>query len=274
MTKRKNIKLPRKCIFCGGGDLSKEHIWPQWAASLLRTHFQSGPHREEFMVRTQKTKLIRHTRKERQGHVTTKTIRVVCMKCNNEWMSIIESSAQKVATPMILGQPIAITPAMQVVLAKWLALKVMIGEQNQRIEVVVPQIDRNAFRERGIIPSYIRLWIARCVSNKWRNAYLRHSGLLGRTTVIPENSGGKNVQTTALGIGELFVFATASVAKGIDMNDVFVMSNHFLPLWPLPGHDILWPPNRILDDRGADSAAMAFDTLMRDPRVIWKHAPD
>lgn len=40
MAKRLNrkSKLPGRCIFCGGGNLSKEHFWPEWASALLPRH--------------------------------------------------------------------------------------------------------------------------------------------------------------------------------------------------------------------------------------------
>jgi len=65
-------RLPEKCAFCGLGNLSKEHFWPQWAESLLRSPAQSGSYRELFVVRTEKTKIVSHRHKERPGHVTTK----------------------------------------------------------------------------------------------------------------------------------------------------------------------------------------------------------
>jgi hypothetical protein len=79
-------------------------------------------------------------------------------------------------------------------------LKVMAGEQG----LVIPQHERSAFRlERTILP-YVIIWIMRCVSRKWRNAYANPSALLSSAQNRPPKGGCKNAQTVAFGIGELF----------------------------------------------------------------------
>lgn len=227
-------------------------------------------------MHTEKTKLVSNKFKERPGHVTTKKIRAVCIPCNNGWMSIVESAAQPIAGPMILGNAITLTPPMQTILAQWLTLKIMLGEQNQRHqeikEIVIPQDDRDEFRRSRTIPSYICIWIARYVALTWRHAYLRHAALIGiggSKTVIPPNTRGKNIQTTALGIGELFTYAIACTTDGIDFREFIRVGRAFTQLWPLTGDDISWPPPVAIDDRGANGAANVLASIMADDTTRW-----
>jgi len=271
---KKSRKRPGNCAFCGAGNLSKEHIWPQWAFPFVRTHDASGSNISGFFVQEDKT-LVSKKVKERQGDVTTTKIRAVCARCNNGWMNEIEGAMQRVAAPLILGRPATITLAMQTVIAQWLTLKVMVGEHSQRnpAEVVIPQSARQAFKDQRIIPACIRLWIARCVSNRWRSGYLRHSALLSDNVSIVPNNGRKNVQTTAIGIGELFSYAMVSVSESIQLHEFFRISDRLVPLWPPQGGDIIWPPSTPINERAADTAALALDTLMKSPGVGWRPIP-
>lgn len=220
-------------------------------------------------MRTGKTEVVSHARKERPGHITTKKIRVVCGSCNNGWMSTIESAVQSFATPMILGRSGVLNENQQTLLAQWATLKLMVVELNHRTEAVTTQAERFAFRESRDIPRGLRFWIAQCFSDVWCNAYFRHAATLGRDFASRPVDNRKNVHTAALGIGQLFFYAMGSAAEGVNLADLIQLGEQLVPLWPLPGGDLRWPPASAIGDREANRIAMVFDVLMRDPRVIW-----
>lgn len=211
--------------------------------------------------------------KERSGHVTTKKLRAVCAACNSGWMSSIEQAAQRIATPLITGKAITLRSPEQTILGQWLTLKAMVGEQNQRDrekeEIVFLQRDRDDLRRNGTIPPYVHIWIARYIAFTWRHAYRRDAALLATTPVVPRHGRGKNVQTSAIGIGELFALVMACAAEGLKVNEFFKFGKQFIPLWPLTGYDIDWPPDSSIDDRGANAAADALGLLIRNPKTIW-----
>ncbi len=268
--KKAKQKVPGKCIFCGLGNLSKEHFWPQWTASVLRATSSSGPYRQELVVRENKTHVVSHHRKERPGHVTTLKVRAVCANCNSEWMSAIETAAQPILTPMMLGKRLSLSPEMQIALVQWITLKLMVGEQTNQPDAIFRQSELAAFRMSRTIPSHLRVWITQCFSDTWCNAYMRHA-----VTFAPPNFvkrppvDKKNSYATVFGIGQLFIFSMGTTYDGLDLLDHFKIGDELKPLWPLAGVLIQWPPDSAINDTGASRIGMAFDALMKDPRTLW-----
>jgi hypothetical protein len=162
---------------------------------------------------------------------------------------------------------------MQEMLAQWITLKAMIGEQNQRHyeedEIVIPRYDRDEFRKNRTVPPYFHIWIARYIAFFWRHTYWRHAGFIASPLKIPSNTRGKNAQTTTFGVGELFTYAMVCRAEGVNLAEFITLNAQFVPLWPPPGKDIQWPPPLSIDDRGADAAALAFAALLDSPATIW-----
>jgi hypothetical protein len=266
----KKQKAFGKCIFCGCGNLSKEHFWPTWASELLGHSSPTGAHFDEFVVRTAKSVTLSHTRKERQGHASTKKMRVVCAECNNEWMSILESSVKGFVTLLILGRKVTLTPDMQRALMQWVTLKLMVAEQNRPTEAIWGQSQRSAFLNDRVIPVGLRVWIAQCYSDTWRNAYLRHAATLGKDVADRPRDGAKNSHATVFGIGEAFFLAMGSVAPNVDLGDFFEFDERLVPLWPSQDKNIEWPPSAPLTHDAANRVAMAFQGLMQHQNMIWQ----
>ncbi len=99
----------RRCVFCGGERLTREHVWPQWIVAAIRQHVGPGP--------------IRVARPGDTPYDVPEldvAVRMVCATCNNGWMSSLETGVRPALEPMILGRlPVLLTPAMQALLARW-----------------------------------------------------------------------------------------------------------------------------------------------------------
>ena len=210
-----------------------------------------------YQVGDKKRGVISESKKEKQGHITTRTFRVVCETCNNTWMSGIEEEAKPILMTLISGSPGHLDVATQNILATWICLKVMVVEQNRPEEAVFSQEERKVFMECRTIPSCIRMWIARCFSSLWRNAFMRCSGQLAVSTVLPPkvfpSRERKNMQTSTLGIGELFVYAMVSKAEGVELNDLIKVSDYLIPIFPTSGKTIELPIRYIVADESVRS---------------------
>src|SRR4051812_4197374 len=128
-SKRKNIRLPRRCIFCGGGNIrgnsmSKEHLWPEWMHPYLPK--LPGAKKEDSYVRKTNKTIVQKYKKAQQGHAYTKTLKVVCKNCNETWMSQIEENAKPILIPLLQGLSFALNEIDNVKLATWFALKIMV----------------------------------------------------------------------------------------------------------------------------------------------------
>ena len=210
---RKN-KPAGRCIFCEEGGLSKEHFWPEWASALL-PHYPNNRHVEQLFT-TENAKLVAPPElRSRQGHSWTKTIRAVCKRCNNGWMSELETAVKPILIPLIATQPHELTVEAMGVLGQWIALKIMVGERNHPEVAVTPQEDRSKFRATREIPANFRIWIARCGTAGWETGYLRHAATIGTSPIVTPQHRFKNIQSVAFGIGDLFVFVVHTTVDGV-----------------------------------------------------------
>lgn len=273
------------CAFCGGGDLSDEHLWPQWASDLIKGPDATGPNVGGMYEYTAGGRLLRSRVRERQGHVVTKRIRAVCTGCNNGWMNVIEGDVRPFATEMIQGNPVLLNEPEQRILATWIALKAMVGELNQTsmqaTEAVTEPADRQLFRDRRTIPGYFTIWIGRCLGERWRHAFLRNASsaaILGKVDNVvarPVNPdlSRKTIQTTAIGFGQLFTLTLLSKLPELDLLRELPIPRQLARLWPPTGEAINWPLAAPLSDAEAENAAHALRQfqagLERVPSPSW-----
>ncbi len=77
----------RKCVFCGGTELSKEHIFAQWLLKELDIFDNDVTMTHASVVGIPVSN---------RRHPFSKLVNgLVCKKCNNGWMSQLESDCQK-----------------------------------------------------------------------------------------------------------------------------------------------------------------------------------
>ena len=99
---------PGKCVFCGGGPLTKGHIWPEWMQQIL------PPKKHHLQFTGQIASIAPGApvkQRLRQGHAGQRKPRNTCSACNTGWMSNIERDAIPYASPLILGQPVSLEMA-------------------------------------------------------------------------------------------------------------------------------------------------------------------
>jgi hypothetical protein len=264
---RNSLKPPEKCIFCGGGNLSKEHFWPEWASVLLPRYPDNR--RIEQVFTTENARLVKPPEvRARQGHSWTKTIRAVCRRCNNGWMSVLEKAAKPILTPLITSRSHALTEDSMRVLAQWIALKVMVGERNHPKDAVTPLGDRTRFRATLALPSHLRIWVAQCGTQGWDTGYLRHAATMATSPVVMPHHRFKNIHSVAFGIGDLFVFVIHTTVAGVEDALTFNQPEGVIPVFPVVG-PANWPPPKRLCGSEASAVADTLNRLFRCPRVRW-----
>jgi hypothetical protein len=126
----------QNCIFCGNGGVTGEHIYSKWMHSYLclgpkygrtefREHIESLPDNRGVSL-TRKGK-IRKTER-----VVSTKLKIVCRDCNNGWMSGIEMQAREALIKLIKGDLHCITVANQSSLVAWMAMKLMLLNEQRR----------------------------------------------------------------------------------------------------------------------------------------------
>src|SRR5262245_15281157 len=92
----------RRCIFCGGTLLTKEHVFPRWLRKHVQIDVPYNLHIGTFGMHVD-GKAIWGERKDRRrpGDVRSQKLRVVCTACNNRWMSGLQLACKPILLSFI-----------------------------------------------------------------------------------------------------------------------------------------------------------------------------
>lgn len=259
-----------KCIFCNGASgtrLTKEHIFPDW----LRRFFPRSPTDSHTHGRTSWVGLEPSTTfTQKQGQAGSRRVKVVCQKCNNEWLSDLEKRTKPLLLMLINGLPFTLDADAQVALATWAAKTIMAAEFVQPDKVAIPPEERASLM-RNLVPpdGGWWIWMAGSQGVEWRTGIHHFSARINVTPVDLETPDIVNLQSTTIGIGGLLIHAISTTVPGHS----FALSNpdrsDLRPIWPQPTAAITWPRPRLLTDENINvittNVVRAFERLRPRP---------
>ena len=257
MAKRSSNDIQKTCIFCGKTPLSKEHIWPDWAGSLLPG---SGGYRTEHFLQRHRTRTtLQQTHNQRPGHTKSSRIRNVCKPCNNEWMKTIEEAAKPILEPMIKGETVVLKEREQTTLATWITLKMIVTETHMNKAPIAPVADRQNFMSDPAPLRDMKIYISSCNDHRWQTAFFNASIYL---STDPRKNGPDNSQSFTIGIGRLFAHACHSIAPGVDFGLQGDNGAIVRQLWPIVDRPMFWPPLRSLSYQEASDIASSVERFL------------
>jgi hypothetical protein len=141
------------CVFCGGSPVTKEHIFPQWLNHYL------PPGRQQLEQARYGLGAFDVTRRSVGLDFTVKK---VCARCNNGWMSELEASAKEALEPLIIRQELAfISLRRQRQIALWATKTAMMADQSQQAPLL-PSYQLRRMRTHRAIPGGTRVWLGSC----------------------------------------------------------------------------------------------------------------
>lgn len=253
--------MNKGCVFCRStGKKSKEHLWPVWMHELLPL---AGDGNNVSEMNTFKWKeQIGAQKQKRQGHLTTKKLRVVCQSCNSGWMSELESEAKPILTKILTNEKFELCVQKQEILARWITLKSIIGEHSEQDTHVTPHEERDLFRAAKKIPEYFAIYIGSHNAES-DTAWLRISQAIALAPEGPSPPLGnlkRNMQSIAFICGPLFVYVLAIRENGIEPTE-FLRLPKLMRIFPNQSDVIKWPPTDILTSRDMGVAAWALDGM-------------
>lgn len=274
MPKRTNLKGPGKCIFCGRGGLSKEHIWSEWTYKLVPT-VPDGEHIRSVYQSSKHNPRIAglESKRKRQGSTNTIKIYAVCKThCNNGWMSRLDETIKPILSPLILGQPSVLSEYNLKLISAWITMKMMVTEFSRPHEVCSTQGERTFLMEHLEPPPNWKIWIAHVQGERWQAAYHRNSSLIGYldesgTPVTNNGCLAKNTQSITLGIGELLFFAISSNVPDLHFHPPVETVPFIRQIWPAR-KGLLWPPGVVFTELAADLFATSLSRLVTS--LKWK----
>jgi len=204
----------------------------------------------------------------RQGQVSSTTIRSVCAKCNNGWMNTVEEAARPNLTSLITGKRNLLTPEAQQLVARRVALKVLVSEHDHPVTAVTRSDERVAFMKSRQFPDGMKIWIGKCGAESWQSAYYRYSARIPDPPGL-ESPPGNNVQAIAFGMGDLFIYVFQNRSK-VPM-DTEVFGQGFVVQVLPAGEECPWPPPNAISADDANALAYALPDKF-NVAVGWRPA--
>lgn len=261
----------KRCIFCDRNADSAEHIWPVWMHPLLPVH--PGRHDRKLFEFHPSTGKRESGPAGRQGDLRTVRIRAVCKNCNETWMSRLETAARPLLSPMALGQQVNLDTAAQEIVARWIALKIMVSEHSRGDMSLTTQEDRTLFKDEGLIPSYYRIYITSHMTSQSTGFY-RHSVTLTLSSEglnPPLRGAVKNVQTISMMVGKIFVHHVADRVRDFTFEErvIFPQLYNSARLWPAQQAEMSWPRRPLLDGDGANFIALGLERYLSASKINW-----
>jgi hypothetical protein len=226
---------PRRCIFCGSAQLTREHVLGDWSRRLAQL-VDASP--------------TRHTFHPGDGSPSravdflapplTQTARVVCAGCNNGWMSEIESNAANVLAPLLRGEPATLRPEDQTALATW-AFKTAyvidaaaLGSGGAQF----PAVHRRWMLEHRRPPTMSAAWITAWPGTT--SAWTHHWGLEA-VEQEQEATGLTNAYGATIALGPVVLRVYAATAEPLAPEYLIEDRPGVFRVWPATG-DIAWHP--------------------------------
>lgn len=235
---KKRPNPPRRCIFCGGTPISKEHVWPAW----MRPYLPKG----QFYQVIRSSDLVNPNYQwepgplNRKGDGRSQKLKVVCTLCNNTWMSRLQNLSRPTLLPLILNEKYEIAVQNQELIAAWTTMFTMVYEScYPKIEkIATTHEQRLAFKIEQKPPQYWAFW---CAAHDGGSAPVNHTGFGSNPGSV--NSDGIEIAKGALttcGIGGIsFAILSVNTMNAFETFSQFIAmlveNAGFSRFWPSPG---------------------------------------
>jgi hypothetical protein len=209
-----------------------------------------------------------------RGGPFSKTLKIVCRPCNNEWMSGMETAAEPLLTAMFnaRGTSVRLDEAAQLTLARW-AFKTAAVISRIDYSDPFPLAHRREFHQADQPPRHVQVRIgAASVPVQAMGEQLAESRFEPRTATV-----------TAAGRAASFPFYRATFRLITVVFDIlgYVTDDYemdispddnlkraFLPLWPAEHPSIWWPPVTSLDIIGGVPGLITTSQFVGIPMLI------
>lgn len=265
----KQRKESGRCVFCGGGNLTKEHIWSDWVQRVITPtseHTQFVIHEE---IDNEKNVAIVQpfTPEHRQGALVQRKLRRVCRTCNGDWMSKIVNCAKPFAKSMILDLPSELNIQAQTDVAAWIAIASIMAEMTDVKTAGIPSSDREIVARTKAPPETWTICLGRYKGKSYAPSRYRHHGLGFAEQSVPGptavgSASPEKLQFTTYSLQALLVhaFSCTNAEIALRLRQRLTPSN-MIRIWPIQADLISWPPSAVLDDN--DVALIADQSYFR-----------
>jgi hypothetical protein len=221
------LHLPRQrgfCPFCGEPDASEEHVFPKWIS------------RELTKLAPLQMTADYGTRQVRSLEITAP----VCTRCNNRWLSVLETDVQPILAPMIRGEERTLSANEQRLLAAWAVKTAMMLDLTSPTPVIPVGFFQHVRQTREALPSNV-VWVGGYLGNR-KAIWAEHRGLhLG----IPETEPPNGFVTTFTVFRVLFQVLGHFTKGGATFTEGRLYAAGLWPIAPAQREAVDWPRERL-----------------------------
>jgi hypothetical protein len=276
MARHKQIpKPPRKCIFCGGIPISKEHVWAEW----MRPYLPSGEGSQSVKASNVLSGQVvsRKGPLDRKGDARSQKLKVACESCNNGWMSQLQSQTKPVLLPLLLRDHKTLGPAEQQTLATWLAMFVMVYEWSAPEYATATNYQRQQFKTSPMPPNEWAFWVAPFDALS-TPALLTGFGAEDVLALAGQNAPKINKAALTLCGAGAVSFAIFSANSDYSLQTfpqtiaTIVEEAGYTRLWPTTGDKVRVLDRRLIPLSHADLLSIR-DVLAEGMRQAWDRGP-
>lgn len=245
-------KPPGKCIFCGAGGLTKEHMYANWLRNFIPREMIEHRTFTSSESLTQRTISI----ERRTGDPHSRRIRCVCRTCNNGWMGQLQEDTKPFLAPMLCGESTSLHRRAQKLIATWVTMTVMVAEFTNRDQIAISNEERLRFFNTVQPLPHWRIWIGR---HQRRTYSLWTHNCMPFTeekaeSIVAGVEGEPNAQTSTILLGEHVIIHVMSSIVARRIIRLWPLPPSVAPLmsqiWPVRNSHVAWPPVDALDDIG------------------------
>ncbi len=252
------IRSKRRCVFCGGKDLTKEHVWPAWLAKATQAQAKMARHVNWAEVQDDV-----HERSPFTAPPFHATVRRVCATCNHGWMNDLENQAKPALLPMLEGRGRTLYPATRKTLALWAWKTVMMFEfaSSDSPRAIPDEHYRWLYERREVLPHF-HVWLAPYAGTRFMT-YHRRAALGLRIPDVPwtaDYPDGSNMYGATLGVGQLAIQLMTSTLRGLGLTHARQFPVY--RIWPAEG-GMTFYPRPALTDEGMLAFGESFETPTR-----------
>jgi hypothetical protein len=247
-------------MFCGksGQGLSREHVVPNWIGKVLpgvgnfthRLDIDGGSPKFAYSARDMDFKA-----------------KIVCMSCNNGWMSGIEDRVIPILTPLLNGEARELTSTEQRSVALWACKTAMVfAHAGGILPAGLKESCRWIYKHLTPSPGS-HCWLGRFAdvdTDLDLRTYKFHTVPIEMTRPSQPDVRHSALVWTA-GIGQLAVI-NLTMPTGLGRSDVTVggvPAEWLHPVWPNDDNNITWPPPLTLSEEHLRAISRNFESRQK-----------
>ena len=226
----------RYCIFCGDRASTKEDAWPLWLMRLFPAN----------LTGTMDAQRGRKVLQSWQSIGPKLTVKYICARCNNGWMSQLEQQVKPIVEAIFSQESVLINSRQQAILGAWAVKNAMVLEALRPAQpwFYLPS-ERISLKETLYPPAQTYAWIAKCV--EYNGSYSIASNLAGIANELTSQVSG---YVTTMGFGPLALqVLSMRLPESVPQNATVTASvqpgpwdQSTLCIWPSQQISQKWPP--------------------------------